>query len=387
MVAEPARHWPLALLMALGHLLAGCGEAARSPVTTSAGNEAATTDRSGLPALLGAGPAAAGFALAEQPVPFAFPRDHGAHPAFRSEWWYVTAVLADLDRREFGVQFTLFRQGLTPRRHVAQTTEGAAAWRTGQAYMGHIAVSDVAARRHRHEERLARGHPALAGVATQPFKAHIEGWRLISVGKNTWPLRLQADGREIGFDLALSPTKPVVLHGQQGLSRKGADNASYYYSFVRINASGRIVVGGETHEVYGVAWLDHEWSTSVLAPEYAGWDWFALRLDDGRDLMLFRLRRHDGAVDDYNAGTLIHAVGETSALTADDFALTEEDRWRRWPVVWRLALSESAERFVIRAAFADQVMDTSVTYWEGVVHVEDESGQRIGSGYMELTGY
>ena len=162
--------------------------------------------------------------------------------------------------------------------------------------------------------------------------------------------------------------------GERGLSWKGPDNASHYYSVPRIDAHGLLAAGGERHAVRGRAWLDREWSTSLLAPAYDGWDWFGLHLDDGRNLMLFRLRRNDGAPDDYSA---------------EGVALAATDRWRGWPVAWDLTLDRGAETELlrIRAAFEDQVMDTSVRYWEGVVHVKNSSGQRIGDGYMELTGY
>ena len=387
MAIDTLRPWALALLVGVGSI-AGCREsdAPVSPAATTAPD--ATFDRSSLRAVLGSGIGSGGFAQAERPLAFAFPRDHGAHPAFRSEWWYLTAVLTDVDGREFGVQFTLFRQGLEPRERLDARPVGAAAWRTGQIFMGHAALADVAERRHLHEERLARGHPALAGVVAQPFGAYVEGWRLASVGEDLWPLRLNVEGRRFAFDLKLSPTKPIVYQGEDGLSRKGPDNASYYYSVPRIDAAGRVVVEGVPYDVAGGAWLDREWSTSVLAPEYAGWDWFALRLNDGRDLMLYQMRRRDGVVDDYNSGTLVDAHGGTRGIAADQFALAVLDRWRRWPVAWQLTLQGPvAEQLTIRAAFEDQVMDTSVLYWEGVVHVEDDQGERVGHGYMELTGY
>ena len=344
------------------------------------------TPGSGLRTVLGSGEASGGFATADRVIAFSFPQDHGAHPRFRSEWWYLTAVLADAAGREFGVQFTLFRQGLAPRPAQAPATS-AAAWRSGQVYMAHVAVADLAKARHWHEERVARGHPALAGVQAQPFKAHLEGWQLASTGSGFWPLRLQADAKRFAFDLTLTSTKPIVPQGEDGLSRKGPRNASYYYSIPRIDASGRVVVDGVDHTVDGSAWLDREWSTSVLAAEYAGWDWFALALEDGRDVMLYQLRRRDGAADAYDSGTLVEADGAYRRLAADDFSLTVARRWRRWPTAWRLTVKGEGETWRVRAAFADQVMATSVRYWEGVVFVENADGERLGKGYMELTGY
>ena len=383
-------------LCAVGLALA-CQQSALAAAAAPTAHGDTAPAQGSLRAVLGTANGADGFARAERPLAFEFPHDHGAHPAFRSEWWYVTAVLTASDGREIGVQFTLFRQGLTPRDRLDADVDGVAAWRTAQIFMGHAAVADVRQRQHLHEERLVRGHPALAGVAATPFEAHIENWRLASVDEDFWPLRLQAKARRFSFDLTLSATKPILRQGQDGLSFKGPDNASYYYSIPRMAAIGKVDLDGAVYDVAGNAWLDHEWSTSVLAPEYAGWDWWALRLDDGRDLMLFQMRRRDGTDDDYNAGALIDAAGQARILKADDFRLRVLDRWRGWPLAWRLTLRPgranaaqtpaTARDLTIRAAFADQVMDTSVRYWEGVVHVEDDDGQRIGDGYMELTGY
>lgn len=363
--------WAAAALASCALLLA-CGE--RSP-----GN-----DR-GLRGALGGG-GGAGFAKAVAPTPLRFPRDHGAHPMFRSEWWYVNAVLASADGREFGVQFTLFRQGLEPRRNGA-AEEGAAAWRSGQVYMGHAAVSNLERERHLHAERASRGHPALAGVQTSPFAATIEGWRLASTGADFLPLRMAADAEQFAFDLALAGPAPIVTQGGGGLSAKGPDNASYYYSVPRMAASGQLNVDGSEHQVTGDAWLDHEWSTSVLAPEYAGWDWMALRLDDGRDLMAFQMRRRDGAASGYDAGVLLDAAGGAKILGAADFALRPLRHWQEWPVAWRFELEGEAAAWRVRAAFADQLMETSVRYWEGVAVVENMSGERIGVGYLEMTGH
>ncbi len=332
-----------------------------------------------------------GFRRATSPASIEFPRDHGAHPDFRSEWWYLTAALRDDRGRDFGVQFTLFRQGLLPH-------SGRGPWRTAQVFLGHLAVSDVAAGIHHQAERLVRGHPRLAGVSHVPnvpaapappstasFAAWIEGWRLASVSQAFLPMTLQAEDVEIGLNLHLEQTKPIVLQGDAGFSAKGPENASYYYSVPRLAVSGTVRVAGESHEVTGRGWLDREWSTSVLAREYVGWDWFALQLDDGRDFMLYQLRRRDGAQDAYNAATAIDTGGNATRLDPTEVRLTSTQEWRGWPVRWELTIGD--ERLFIAAAFNDQVMETFVRYWEGLIWVVDENGQRLGSGYMELTGY
>lgn len=355
-------------------LLAGCDEAPR-------------TDVNGLRGVLGETGGASGFETADRVVEFAFPRDHGPHPRFRSEWWYLTAVLTAAGGRTFGTQFTLFRQGLVPR-PPGDVSTGAAAWRTGQVYMAHFALSDVAARRHVQAERIARGHPALAGVTSSPFAAYLEDWRLESRSHDFLPLELAAGTPDFDVALTLTGTKPIVLQGEHGLSHKGPDNASYYYSMPRIDARGSVRIDGARHAVVGKAWLDREWSTSVLATEYAGWDWMALHLDDGRDLMVFRLRRVDGAPDQYGAGSLVAVNGEATSLADGDFTLAVVDTWRDWPVRWELTLNgDPTEHFLVAAAFEDQVMDASVRYWEGVVTVRYGDGRPAGSGYLEMTGY
>lgn len=342
----------------------------------------------------------AGFARADAPRRFEFPADHGAHPDFRSEWWYLTASLSPLPSpasgagsalpapAEFGVQFTLFRQALR-----AEPLLGGP-WDASQLYLAHLAVTDVAGARHHHAERMGRGHPRLAGVRAEPFAAWLDGWQLAAAGDVLDGLALSADTRDFGVHLGLEPEKPIALQGDRGLSAKGPGQASYYYSITRLAARGEVRVGDRTVPVGGRAWFDREWSTSVLGAHQSGWDWFALHLDSGEDLMLFQLRRRDGRRDRFDQGLWVAADGSTRLLTHGDFVLEALDRWRddtgtAWPVAWRMQVDSPAgrRRLVVRAALRDQRMDTLITYWEGLVRVEDESGRPVGNGYMELTGY
>ena len=366
----PPRWLALALVLAAG----ACG--GPEPLTDAPGLRVGD--------VLGSGPEGVKFARADAPRAFDFPADHGAHPDFRSEWWYLTLALDDGDGREFGVQFTVFRQALFP---------GGAAddpWRNGQAYLGHFAVTDVEAGRHREAERLSRGHPALAGARIGDegdFSVWLEGWQLSGDG-DLW--KLEAAAPDCATSLQLAPTRPVVLQGDAGLSAKGPGEASYYYSVPRLQASGSLRLDNATHAVRGLGWLDREWSTSVLGPHQVGWDWFALMLDNGEDIMAFRLRRDDGARDRYDHGVLVNASGRARHLGAGDFTLEPLDYWRdergtQWPIRWTLAVGK--RRWLIAAPVPDQRMDTLLTYWEGLVHVLDERGHRSGRGYMELTGY
>lgn len=353
--------------------LSGCGDA-NGP--TGVGALRVTT-------LLGE-PSEAGFLIADAVRPFVFPRDHGAHPRFRQEWWYLTAALKDRSTgEEYGVQFTLFRRALA-----ADAGEGP--WRAAQAFLGHFALTDVERERHVEAERFARGHPRLAGVQTSPFAAWIEGWRLESIGASTWPVRLQASTESFGVDLVMRETRPPVPQGDRGLSMKGPGAGSYYYSVPRLAIEGTLQIGDREVEARGLGWFDREWSTSALGAEQIGWDWFALQLDDGRSLMAYQIRRRDGERGAYDQGVLVPAEGGVRTLGSADFSLSPERVWRddagtRWPVRWRIAVGD--ELFVVDAAIEDQVMDTSIRYWEGLVRVSDPMARDLGRGYMELTGY
>lgn len=339
--------------------------------------------------ILGAGAADdRGYARADAPRPFSFPADHGPHPRYRSEWWYLTTNLRDAQGGEYGAQFTLFRQALRPE----PVIDGP--WDATQIYLGHLAVTDVPGRRHHHAERLARGHPRLAGVTAEPFRAWIEGWELHAPGPDLAGLRLEAADAAFGVQLTLDPEKPVVLQGEAGLSRKGPEQASYYYTLPRLSARGTLRLGARRVAVDGRAWLDREWSTSVLSAQQIGWDWFSLQLDSGEDLMAFRLRRRDGERDPHDHGVWVAPDGTDTHLPATHFHLEPQRFWRdrdgaRWPVAWWVSadLPGGRRRWRVEAALDDQRMDTLVTYWEGLVRVFDESGARVGSGYLELTGY
>ena len=331
-----------------------------------------------------------GFEQADRPIEFQFPRDHAAHPSFRSEWWYLTLLLEDNASNVYGVQLTIFRQALKPAQRSVSN-----AWLTEQIYLGHFAISDVTRGQHRAYERVARGHPRLAGVRAEPFRLWLEDWQIEAQPQmpgSIWHLSAQAGegaGRD-AVDLDLNMDTQIVPQGFDGLSRKGEQQASYYYSVPKIPVVGTLTVGGEEHSVHGTGWLDREWSTNVLDNAQRGWDWFALQMDDGRSLMVFQLRRDDYHRDPFDAGMLVSPTGEVRILGAQDFALTPIAHWldsdgTAWPIEWQLRLADEEVRIV--AAIDDQRMALSIIYWEGLVDVFGESANRIGGGYMELTGY
>ena len=325
------------------------------------------------------------FAKATVVRPFDFPLDHGAHPGYQTEWWYLTGVLRDAQAREYGFQYTLFRFGLFPRREGHEASD----WRNGQVYMAHMALSDVAGERHLSAQRLVRGHPRLAGVRVDPWlSTWLEDWRFHQRDETEFALTAQ-DADAFGLALEFVRERPIMLQGEDGLSPKGPGQASFYYSMPRLRTEGVVSIAGANRAVEGFAWLDREWSTSVLGPDLKGWNWFALHLADGRDLMAFTLERHDGGRDPHNHGQIGDAQVRR-VLSAEDFTLEPTRYWRgphggSWPVAWRLVLGEGT--YTIEAAFDDQLMDDLFVYWEGMVRVRDGEGAQVGEGYMELTGY
>lgn len=319
------------------------------------------------------------------PEPLSFPADHAAHPGYRNEWWYFTGNLAAADGTRYGFQFTLFRFGLPPDAMPPESDFSADA-----IWMGHLALSDLDRRQFFNCERVARGALGLAGASADRW--WLRDWEVHRSGAG-WQLRAACDS--FSLDLALKPLKPLVLHGQDGYSRKGSEpgNASRYYGVTRIAADGRLVLGGVPRALDGLAWLDREWGSSQLGEGIDGWDWFALQLADGRDLMLYRLRTRAGAASRYSAGTLVAADGTATALSANDFDLTPGRWWRdregiRWPLDWRLRVPAAGLDARVRAVFDQQCWDTRVEYWEGAVEVLNSTGEaRIGRGYLELSGY
>ncbi|OBS09773.1 lipocalin-like domain-containing protein [Acidihalobacter prosperus] len=345
-----------------------------------------------LQALLGSRAAVPGFARALAPRPLRFPADHGPHPRFRTEWWYYTGNLRDAAGRPFGFELTVFRFALTPQRPA-----GDSPWRANQVYMADFAVSDIEGHRFHAYQRLSRGALGLAGAQAVPFRVWVDDWSVASQGQG-FPWRLRAHRGDVGLSLSLksSSSPGVVLNGDAGLSRKGPapGDASFYYSMPRLSASGELRLGGHAYAVTGDVWMDHEWSTSALAPDQVGWDWFGLRLDDGSSLMFYRLRDRDGRKDRFSAGTWVAPDGRVVHLPADAVAATPTAWWRapggaRYPVAWRLSVPSLDLALRVRARLDDQLLPFAVRYWEGAVAVAGtQSGRALrGDGYLELTGY
>lgn len=337
-------------------------------------------------------PDQAGFARAMAPRPIAFPGDAGPHPAYQTEWWYYTGNLADAAGARYGFQLTFFRRALAP-----AAPKRPSAWGTNQVYLAHFAVTDVAGGAFHSAERLARGAAGLAGAQANPFRVWVEDWSAEGAGAVEGRLRLRATDGPVAIDLVLDPAKPAALHGDAGLSQKGPEpgNASFYYSYSRLDARGGITTATGAHAVTGRAWMDHEWSTSALAADQVGWDWFSLQLDDGRELMLFQIRAADGGVAAESSGSLIDAEGTVTRLDRSAFTLAVTERWTSprtggdYPAGWRLRVPTAALDLTVTPLAADQELSTGLRYWEGAVQVAGTAGGRPvgGHGYVELTGY
>jgi len=333
-----------------------------------------------------------GFARARAPRAFSFPGDHGPHSEFRTEWWYYTGNLHDAAGRHFGFQLTFFRIAVAP-----TMATRASAWASREVYMAHFAVTDTAGQRFSAASRLTRAALGLAGARAQPFKVWVEDWSAEGIAGEAAPVRLRAAEDQTAIDLTLTSAKPVVLQGERGLARKGEEsgNASYYYSLTRMPVTGRVTIRGVAFEVSGLGWMDREWSTSSLGADLVGWDWMAIQLDDGRDLMLYQLRRTDGSADRFSGGSLVAVDGSSRWLGPGEFRIEVRDTWSsprdgtRYPSRWRVTVPAEALELEVVPRLADQELALAVRYWEGAVRVEGRAGgRRIGGvGYVELVGY
>lgn len=330
----------------------------------------------------GLGQNAEGFAPVVPGKTFAFPADHGPHPEFRIEWWYVTANLRDASGAAYGAQWTLFRQAARP----GAQQEG---WANQQIWMGHAAVTT--ADLHRYSEAFARGGVGQAGVEAKPFQAWIDSWEMR--GNEAMrdamlaPLELTASGEGFAYALRLDADRPLVLQGDAGYSRKSdRGQASYYYSQPYFKASGRIIIDDKPAEVTGLAWMDREWSSQPLASDQTGWDWFSLHLNSGEKLMLYRLRQKDGRADLF--GNWIEPGGRSTEIASADNhiapTVVTDVGGRKVPTGWRVVIPAHGLAIEITPLNAKSWMGTSFPYWEGPISF---AGSHAGLGYLEMTGY
>lgn len=323
---------------------------------------------------------------------FAFPRDHASHPDYKIEWWYYTGNVETSAGRRFGYQVTFFRVG------VVAAPENPSRWAVRDLHMAHLAVSDPEGARYRFDEKLTRGGPGLSGAATDRYRVWNEDWSASLDDQGRHVIRAASD--RAGVDLVLSEGKAPAINGIDGISQKGAQagNASHYYSLTRMPTRGVVTIDGERFEVSGEGWMDHEFGTSFLEREQQGWDWLSLQLSDGRELMLYQLRRSDGTRDPRSSGTLVDTAGRTTHLSAADFTLAPTGQTFRapsgatYPIGWTIAVAGLGLDLRVSTPMENQELFTrgaGIAYWEGLVDVAGTSrGARLtGRGYLEMTGY
>lgn len=317
--------------------------------------------------------------------PLQFPRDHGAHPGQRIEWWYCTGHVTT-GTRSLGFQLTFFR------RRVEGTQHMQSAFAAKQLIFAHAAVTDLPGRRHWHDQRIARQGHGISEAVEGDTRVRIRDWALVRQSDGTYLAKVEAPA--FSFDLHLLPSQPVLLHGDQGMFTKGPGHANAYYSQPQMRVEGRIRADQATAQVAGAGWLDHEWGDEIMHGQTAGWDWLGVNLDHGAALMALRHRRADGTTV-WQGGTLRRKGEHPRDFPAGTTTLAPGRTWSsprsgaRYPLEWELACP--AGRFRIRPLLDDQEVDsrasTGAFYWEGMSELLDEGGKPVGKGYLELTGY
>lgn len=329
---------------------------------------------------------------------YEFPRDHGSHPGFKTEWWYFTGHLESADGQRFGYQLTFFRQGVRP---PSATPAGTSRFLMNDVPFGHFAFTQVGNARFTFSQRLSRGAFGEAGFDAPASDggrrlAWLEDWTLNLTPSGEF--LLHAKHQDVELKLRLRPAKPWVFHGHDGVSQKaaGEGHASHYYSGTRLMTEGTAVVDGREMAVKGQSWFDHEWSTNLLTPDQVGWNWFSLIFNDGTELMLYHMRLRGGGVDPFSHGTFIDTDGKARALPVSDYQLTPLRYWKspktggNYPIEWRVEVPALGLDLVVSTPVpAQELVLEPIAYWEGLM---DAKGTRAGHpvqghGYVELTGY
>lgn len=349
--------------------------------------------------LMLAATAAVGFDMARPGYDYQFPRDHFSHPNFETEWWYYTGNLHTRQGRRFGFELTFFRYA------IREEAEGASPWNIRDLYLAHLTLSDIAGQRFYKTDRLNRAGPGLAGTDAEKALIWNGNWRVqwLDPAMPKGALRLTAYADEFWLELDLSPLKPPVFHGADGVSRKaaGEGKASHYISFTRLAVSGSLALQSETYDVKGLAWMDHEFSTDSLGADQMGWDWMSIQLDDHSDLMLYRMRRSDGTADPHSSGTYIDANGRARHLSWSQIRMTPipESDWKSpvtggvYPLTWKVEIPHLDLRLTGTTDLDDQevVSERRVgpSYWEGAMNFSGQKGGKpiAGVGYLEMAGY
>jgi len=324
---------------------------------------------------------------------YEFPRDYFNHPDFQTEWWYYTGNLKEVGGHRFGFELTFFRQA------VSRESASTGTWAVRDIYLAHLALSDLDGGKFYHAERTNRSGPGIAAVDQSLGRIWNGNWQVQWHGGDQ---ELNAVDERFQLHLKLHPEKPPVIHGENGVSQKGegTGRASHYLSLTRLATSGAIELGGQKMEVYGSSWMDHEFFTHQLASGQAGWDWLSLQLADNTEVMLFRIRRRDGSIDAYSAGTYVDANGKTTHLRSADFALlpageiwTSPLTGARYPIHWRIAIPRLKIELEGKTPLESQELAgksaLAPNYWEGAIVLSGRRDQQSlsGVGYLEMTGY
>ncbi len=353
------------------------------------------------------------FQIARSPYTFVFPRDHAAHANYRSEWWYYTGHVKTKDGRRFGYELTFFRVGMHPGDPRPQATQSR--WRGNELYPAHFAITDERGGRFFYVDRFAREALGMGHASETSLDVKAERWTLVGEpmherGRERMRLRAAdatlhgtmggvASNGTNAIDFVQVPEKPPAIHGHGGVSRKGACAAcaSHYYSYTRLRTTGTLSFAGVRFPVTGISWMDHEFGSGELAPDQAGWDWFSIQLDDGREIMLYRLRRKNGKVTPQSSGSLVERDGSVRYLPLDAFAISSTGAWKSphtgatYPSGWRVRVPSANVDLALAPIVLDQELaDTAggVSYWEGSVGVSDAARKTSrGTAYVELTGY
>jgi predicted secreted hydrolase len=326
-------------------------------------------------------------AAALPPKTLNFPRDFGAHPDFRTEWWYITGHARTAEEREFGFQLTFFRTRIDAAQAIASR------FAAKQLVFAHAAITDVQGKKLWHDQRIARQGFDIAEASTADTSVKLRDWTL---HREAGVYRARLPASDIKLDLQFTETQPLILQGQQGLSRKGPEEkqASYYYSKPQLKTSGRLTLRGQRFEVTGTAWLDHEWSQELLHPEAKGWDWIGMNLDDGSAITAFQLRNASGGAV-WDGGSFRSASGNLFIFKRGEVVFKPVRSWKSpltqtsYPVEW--IVRTPADFYTVRAVIDAQELDsrqsTGSIYWEGLSDLLDSNGKRVGRGYLEMTGY
>ncbi|MGZ8373379.1 MAG: lipocalin-like domain-containing protein [Nitrospira sp.] len=346
---------------------------------------------------LAASPAPPPFQPATAGYQYTFPRDHGSHSTYRTEWWYYTGHLQSKNGRSFGFELTFFRRGVPPDEIKTRPSK----WSISHLYLAHFAVTDITGKRFHFSEKFSREGLGKAGADESRLRVWIDDWRAEAATDSTGSHTVVAHDETHSLALTLQPAKPLVTHGAAGISRKGKDisQASHYYSFTRLATTGSLTIDGEQFEVTGLTWMDHEFGSAELGTDQVGWDWFSIQLEDDTELMLYRMRRKDGSSDLASSGTAVSPDGRARHLEVTDFQIESTATWASpeskatYPSRWKLTVPLLDLVLDVTPLLADQELRTSrstkVSYWEGAVAVTGtKQGKPVkGQGYVELTGY